>query len=90
MSDMPLGTDFSEGDSVDLGETLSILGRHHREYGVEAAHYAPFREALIEALREISGDKWGAKIEAACSRFYNIVAAMVRVCPLRLHLPRLN
>ncbi len=57
-----------------LVEMLAQLGRDHRKLGVRAAHYAPFSQALILALRQRGGPDWQPEYEQAWSRTYWFMA----------------
>lgn len=46
-----------------LAHELTRLGRMHAERGVKAAHYPLACEALVEAMRRISGAEWNAELE---------------------------
>lgn len=66
-------------DSLDSpGQTekfLEQLGRDHRKYGVEAAHYEPAGRALFSALRAYTGPAfWTDSIDAAWRRVVTIIA----------------
>lgn len=56
-----------------LDEHLRQLGRDHRRYGAEAAHYPVVGEALILALSHFSAD-WGPDHEAAWLAAFTSVA----------------
>ncbi|WP_442874002.1 FAD-binding oxidoreductase [Actinomycetospora sp. NBC_00405] len=68
---------------VDRPDELSIflrqLGRDHRKFGVIGEHYDRVGEALLGALREISGPAlWTQEVDEAWSGAYSIVAQSMR------------
>ena len=63
----------------DLDEFLSDLGKNHRGFGIEAAHFKLFREALIGTMREMLGEKLDAKTEAAWERLMIAVSLKIRL-----------
>jgi len=44
---------------------LHAIGRDHRKFHVEPAHYAPFAAALLESVRTVAGDRWSVEYEQA-------------------------
>jgi NAD(P)H-flavin reductase/hemoglobin-like flavoprotein len=60
-----------------LAPYLAQLGRDHRKFGVEPAHYALVGEALIETLRECGGPAWTPEVEAAWERALGKVATIM-------------
>lgn len=65
--------DFDDPERVD--EYLRALGRDHRKFYVEPAHYEMVKFALVEALREYAGDDWNLQYEQAWSDVYDLIAA---------------
>ena len=57
---------------------LDELGHHHREYGIKAGHFEPFRDALLWALRETLGDDLDVETEAAWGWFYDAAALKIK------------
>ena len=41
-----------------IAPAIEALGRDRRKLGVRPAHFIPFAEALMEALRAAGGDSW--------------------------------
>ncbi|PBC78554.1 NAD(P)H-flavin reductase [Streptomyces sp. TLI_235] len=67
----------SAGEPAKLVEYLSALGRGHRKYGVQTAHYVPVGECLVAALAKYSGDRWDAETELAWRRVYGLVSRIM-------------
>jgi NAD(P)H-flavin reductase/hemoglobin-like flavoprotein len=65
--------DFDDPERVD--EYLRSLGRDHRKFHVEPEHYAMVKFALLEALREYSGDRWTLQFEQAWNDVYDLISA---------------
>ncbi|MGC5331487.1 globin domain-containing protein [Micromonospora sp. DT62] len=53
------------GDPESFDEYLRSLGRDHRKYHVEAAHYETMGVALLDALRSVAGDGWNLEYDQA-------------------------
>lgn len=51
------------------------LGVRHRELGVAAEHFAPFKIALLKTLQDKMQDGWTRDVEAAWSSTYDMVAS---------------
>lgn len=49
----------------ELGAALEAAGRRHRDYGVNADHFAPVGSALIHSLRHTLGDRFTDEAEEA-------------------------
>jgi NAD(P)H-flavin reductase/hemoglobin-like flavoprotein len=56
---------------------LRQLGRDHRKFGVVGAHYDKVGEALVGALKEISGPHWSAETEDAWLRAYGLLSRVM-------------
>ncbi|MEV0805550.1 globin domain-containing protein [Micromonospora sp. NPDC050200] len=52
-------------DPESFGEYLRSLGRDHRKYHVDAAHYETMGVALLDALRSTAGDGWNLEYDQA-------------------------
>jgi NAD(P)H-flavin reductase/hemoglobin-like flavoprotein len=50
------------------------LGRQHRRYHVEPAHYALVGHALIESLRTFAGSRWSIEYDQAWRDTYDAIA----------------
>ena len=50
------------------------LGARHREVGVVAEHFPPFKIALLKTLREKMGERWTPEVEMAWSSTYDMLA----------------
>ncbi|MET9350961.1 globin domain-containing protein [Streptomyces termitum] len=61
-------------DGPFLAGYLGRLGRGHRKYGVEAAHYPAVGEALLGALARYAGRVWDGETEAAWVRAYTTIS----------------
>ncbi|MFI9307746.1 globin domain-containing protein [Streptomyces triculaminicus] len=64
-------------DTATLTEYLSQLGRGHRKYGTESAHYPAVGECLIGALAHYARDSWNADAEAAWVRAYTAISQIM-------------
>ncbi|MFC4149402.1 globin domain-containing protein [Micromonospora mangrovi] len=53
------------GDPESFDEYLRALGRDHRKYHVDAAHYETMGVALLDALRSTAGDGWNLEYDQA-------------------------
>lgn len=54
------------------------LGERHRELGVAADHYPPFREAFLKTLQERMRERWTPQIEAAWGATFDMLATEMR------------
>ncbi|WP_326550416.1 globin domain-containing protein [Micromonospora sp. NBC_01813] len=54
-------------DPEQFDDYLQGLGRAHRKFQVQPAHYASFGAALLEALRTVAADQWTIEYEQAWS-----------------------
>ena len=61
----------------ELAVFLRQLGRDHRKFGVVGAHYDKVGEALVGALKEISGPRWDAATEDAWLRAYGLLSRVM-------------
>ncbi|WP_049580239.1 globin domain-containing protein [Streptomyces sp. SBT349] len=61
-------------DTVTLTDYLSHLGRGHRKYGTQPAHYPAVGEALMYALERYAPRSWGPEAEAAWVRAYTAIS----------------
>ena len=66
---------------LEMDIHLVDLGRRHRQYGVEAAHYESFGDAFLSTLRETLGDDLDSETEAAWGRFYEAFAIKMQSQP---------
>ncbi|WP_328861143.1 globin domain-containing protein [Streptomyces sp. NBC_00306] len=60
-----------------LTEYLQHLGRGHRKYGTQAAHYPAVGEALIGALSRYATSTWDEETEAAWVRTYTTISQIM-------------
>lgn len=66
-------------DPESLTRFCSHLGRDHRKFGTQSAHYPAVGECLLEALARFAGPAWTPEIAGAWERAYGAVAdIMVR------------
>ena len=61
----------------ELAVFLRQLGRDHRKFGVVGAHYDKVGEALVGALKEISGPHWDPAVEHAWLRAYGLLSQVM-------------
>ena len=61
-------------DPDRFDEYLRGLGRDHRKFQVEAAHYDTVRDALLEALRTFGGEAWDIEYDQAWADGYDLIA----------------
>ncbi|MFJ6199875.1 globin domain-containing protein [Micromonospora sp. NPDC092111] len=61
-------------DPESFEEYLRALGRDHRKYHVDAAHYATMGVALLDALRSTAGDGWNLEYDQAWRDAYAAIA----------------
>lgn len=64
-------------DKSQLVPYLKALGRDHRKFGVITRHYGSIGAALIRAFRQVLGDDWSPRYEAAWIEAYDSVAAVM-------------
>ncbi|KIF78990.1 flavohemoprotein [Streptomyces sp. 150FB] len=60
-----------------LTDYLRNLGRGHRKYGTEAAHYPAVGEALLGALSRYASATWDVETEAAWVRTYTTISQIM-------------
>ncbi|MGW0698131.1 globin domain-containing protein [Streptomyces sp. NPDC002867] len=60
-----------------LTDYLRNLGRGHRKYGTQPAHYPAVGEALIGALTRYATTTWDAETEAAWVRTYTTISQIM-------------
>ncbi|MET9530220.1 globin domain-containing protein [Streptomyces sp. NPDC006649] len=66
-------------DPESLTRFCSHLGRDHRKFGTQAAHYPAVGECLLDTLARFAGPAWTPEIAGAWERAYGAVAdIMVR------------
>ncbi|WP_328319824.1 globin domain-containing protein [Streptomyces sp. NBC_00388] len=66
-------------DPESLTRFCSHLGRDHRKFGTQSAHYPAVGECLLDALARFAGPAWNQDIAGAWTRAYTAVAdIMVR------------
>ena len=58
----------------DLIPVLQQLGRDHRKFGLQAAHYEAVGTALLGALKHCLGPAWTPEVERAWAEAYTLVA----------------
>ncbi|PHQ50642.1 flavohemoprotein [Streptomyces cinnamoneus] len=64
-------------DTATLSAYLSDLGRSHRKYGTEAAHYPAVGESLIGALSRHATATWCEETQAAWVRAYTAISQIM-------------
>jgi ferredoxin-NADP reductase/hemoglobin-like flavoprotein len=64
-------------DTETLTAYLRPLGRGHRKYGTEPAHYPAVGEALIGALSRYAGNTWDPETEAAWNGTYALISRIM-------------
>jgi NAD(P)H-flavin reductase/hemoglobin-like flavoprotein len=62
-------------DPERFDEYLKALGRDHRKFHVEPAHYEVVGGALIEAMRTYAGEQWSVEYDQAWADAYAVIAA---------------
>ena len=62
-------------DESAVAEQYVGLGRKHASLGVEAAHFEPMREALLDTLRVAMGAEFTGEMEQAWRRAFDQVGA---------------
>ncbi|WP_338671521.1 globin domain-containing protein [Streptomyces sp. SCSIO 30461] len=60
-----------------LVDYLAHLGRGHRKYGTQPAHYPAVGEALIGALSRFAATSWNRETEAAWIRTYTTISQVM-------------
>ncbi|MDH6114130.1 NAD(P)H-flavin reductase/hemoglobin-like flavoprotein [Kitasatospora sp. MAP12-15] len=58
----------------ELTTFLRQLGRDHRKYGVQSAHYDAVGSALLASLRKFAGEAWTEEYERAWAQAYGQIA----------------
>ena len=64
-----------EPDLSGLVAILTNLGKKHKAYGVEKAHYGLVGEALIGTLSDAMGEAFTAEVKAAWVETYGVISA---------------
>ncbi|MDJ0466174.1 globin domain-containing protein [Streptomyces sp. H27-C3] len=64
-------------NSAVLTEYLRNLGRGHRKYGTQSAHYPAVGEALLGALSRYATTTWDSETEAAWIRTYTAISQIM-------------
>ncbi|WP_063771940.1 globin domain-containing protein [Kitasatospora mediocidica] len=59
----------------ELTSFLRQLGRDHRKYGVQSAHYDAVGSALLATLSKFAGDAWTEAHESAWAQAYGQIAS---------------
>ncbi|MBY8873724.1 flavohemoprotein [Micromonospora sp. PLK6-60] len=62
-------------DPESFDEYLRALGRDHRKYHVDAAHYETMGLALLDALRDTARDGWNLEYDQAWREAYQAITA---------------
>ena len=71
-----LGTVVHGLDRVEaILPAVQELGRRHRHYGVEEAHYAVVGETLLYTLKQGLGDEFTDDVRGAWAEAYGVLAA---------------
>jgi hemoglobin-like flavoprotein len=50
---------------ADLGPTVQVLAQHHLQHNVKPEYYLPFRESLLEAMRQVLGRGFTPQVQEA-------------------------
>lgn len=61
-----------------LEGALADLGKRHKGYGAEAAHYAAVIETLLDVLREAAGSQWTPEVHQAWNDALQIVSTKMQ------------
>src|SRR5689334_11967160 len=70
-----LGHIVAKVDDADaLVPYLQQLGRDHRKFGTQSAHYPAVGASLLVTLRHFAGEDWTPELEADWGAAYQIVA----------------
>ncbi|MER7414211.1 globin domain-containing protein [Streptomyces cacaoi] len=64
-------------DGPRLTAFLAELGRGHRKYGTQAAHYPAIGECLMATLAQYAPQSWGPRTEAAWVRAYTAISQIM-------------
>jgi NAD(P)H-flavin reductase/hemoglobin-like flavoprotein len=64
-------------DPRALAEYLEQLGRDHRKFGVQAAHYQTVWRCLLTALKRFARPGWSAEMDTAWSAAFQFVAGIM-------------
>ncbi len=64
-------------DPVNLIRFCSHLGRDHRKFGTQSAHYGAVGECLLATLERFAGNAWTPEVAAAWTRAYTTVAEVM-------------
>lgn len=71
-----LGVIVENLDNEDKNiEKYTELGRLHAQMGIEASHFEPMREALIDTLRMVFGEEFTPALESAWQTAFDQVSA---------------
>jgi NAD(P)H-flavin reductase/hemoglobin-like flavoprotein len=61
-------------DPERFDEHLRSLGRDHRKFHVRPEHYGNVKDALLDALRDTTGELWTSEYEQAWNDVYDAIA----------------
>jgi NAD(P)H-flavin reductase/hemoglobin-like flavoprotein len=64
-------------DPESLTAFCSRLGRAHRKFGTQSAHYPAVGECLLEALSSYAGPAWNSQLATAWQRAYTAAAEVM-------------
>jgi hemoglobin-like flavoprotein len=59
----------------ELRPVLRDLGRRHSAYGVQLSHYDSVEQALLEMVRQLTGEHFNPDVRLAWARIYSEIAA---------------
>ena len=65
-------------DPTSLVPVVESLGRRHHGYGARNRHYEAVGRALINTLREYNGSGFGSEAEAAWTKAYGALSAIMQ------------
>jgi len=58
----------------NLTESLKALGRRHKNFGAQPAHYEAVAETLLDVMQEFAGDLWTDEVANAWETALNTIA----------------
>lgn len=66
-------------DRLDkVAPVVAMMGRRHRDYGVQASDYETVKQALVQMLAQTLGAKFTPDTAAAWSSLYEVLASVMQ------------
>lgn len=63
---------------TDVAPAVKALGKRHKSYGVQPAHFDAVGQSLIATFREFLGASWTPEVEASWGEAYTVLASIMK------------